>query len=256
MGNRRRNLFILLFVVGLVLASLLVIMNKPTRQGLDLKGGTELIYQGRPTPKVPKVTPQAITDAIETIRKRTDALGVSEPEIQRAGSDQISIGLPAVKNAARAEQQDQQSADDPVELARVLIGAEQEHARHVEEHQDDEDARAPLVHPAHQPAKRDVVRDVLDRLVRVLRVSLVVHRKDHAGERLHEERSQRRRAERVPPAGVARNLPEQEVLDSTDQARALFEPVDRIVDRGAELLAAGGLLVACSSRHQCGGCNG
>src|SRR5437764_307111 len=34
-----------------------------------------------------------------------DALGVSEPEIQRSGSDQISIGLPAVKNANRAEQQ-------------------------------------------------------------------------------------------------------------------------------------------------------
>src|SRR5207248_1007712 len=32
-------------------------------------------------------------------------LGVSEPEIQRSGSDQISIGLPAVKNANRAESQ-------------------------------------------------------------------------------------------------------------------------------------------------------
>src|SRR4051812_18589316 len=80
-------------------------LSKPTRLGLDLKGGVELIYEGRPTPKVPKVTPQAISDAIETIRKRTDALGVSEPEIQRAGANQISIGLPAVKNAARAEQQ-------------------------------------------------------------------------------------------------------------------------------------------------------
>ena len=41
---------------------------------------------------MPEVTPQAIDDAIETIRKRTDALGVSEPEIQRAGQNQISIG--------------------------------------------------------------------------------------------------------------------------------------------------------------------
>jgi SecD/SecF fusion protein len=96
-------------VVALVLALLVIIpgtpLSKQTRLGLDLKGGVELIYQGKPTPKVPKVTPQAISDAIETIRKRTDALGVSEPEIQRAGPDQISIGLPAVKNASRAEQQ-------------------------------------------------------------------------------------------------------------------------------------------------------
>src|SRR3954468_2239828 len=110
MSMRQRNGLILLAVAALLaLAALLIIphspASKPTRLGLDLKGGVELIYQGRPTPKVPKITPEAITNAIETIRKRTDALGVSEPEIQRAGADQISIGLPAVKNAARAEQQ-------------------------------------------------------------------------------------------------------------------------------------------------------
>jgi SecD/SecF fusion protein len=106
----RRNSLIILLVLGLLIVSLLVIipgspLSKQTRLGLDLKGGVELVYEGRPTPKVPKVTPQAINDALETIRKRTDALGVSEPEIQRAGANQISIGLPAVQNADRAEQQ-------------------------------------------------------------------------------------------------------------------------------------------------------
>ena len=110
MTSRRRNLAILALVLGLlVLAVLLIIPGSPaekkTRLGLDLKGGVELIYEGRPTPQVPEVTPQAIDDAIETIRKRTDALGVSEPEIQRAGQNQISIGLPDVKNADRAEEQ-------------------------------------------------------------------------------------------------------------------------------------------------------
>ena len=60
---------------------------KATKLGLDLRGGVELVYEGRPTPQVPEVTPQAIDDAIETIRKRTDSLGVSEPEIQRAGRE-------------------------------------------------------------------------------------------------------------------------------------------------------------------------
>jgi SecD/SecF fusion protein len=110
MTDPRRNRIILGIVLALLALALLVIvpgspLSKPTRLGLDLKGGVELVYQGRPTPKVPKVTPQAIDDAINTIRKRTDALGVSEPEIQRAGANEISIGLPAVKNAARAEQQ-------------------------------------------------------------------------------------------------------------------------------------------------------
>ncbi|MFN2616560.1 MAG: protein translocase subunit SecD [Thermoleophilaceae bacterium] len=115
MTSRTRNLSILGFVVLLLLAAAALIVpvhwpllgktEKPTRLGLDLKGGVELVYEGRPTPKVPKVTPQAIDDAITTIRKRTDALGVSEPEIQRAGANQISIGLPAVKNARRAIKQ-------------------------------------------------------------------------------------------------------------------------------------------------------
>jgi SecD/SecF fusion protein len=102
MTSRTRNLSIIAAVLVLLAAAAVVIATKPTVLGLDLKGGVELVYQGRPTPQAPKVTPQAIDDAITTIRKRTDALGVSEPEIQRAGSNQISIGLPNVSNADRA----------------------------------------------------------------------------------------------------------------------------------------------------------
>ena len=105
MTNRVRNLTILGLVVVLLGAAIAVILTKPTKLGLDLKGGIELVYQGSPTPQVPEVTQQALDDATETIRKRTDALGVSEPEIQRSGRDQISIGLPDVQNAERAIEQ-------------------------------------------------------------------------------------------------------------------------------------------------------
>ncbi|HEX6584890.1 MAG TPA: protein translocase subunit SecD, partial [Thermoleophilaceae bacterium] len=102
MTNRTRNFSILGVVLLLLAAAGFIIATKSTRLGLDLQGGTELVYQGQPTPQVPTVTPQALDDALETIRKRTDALGVSEPEIQRSGRDQISIGLPDVQNAQRA----------------------------------------------------------------------------------------------------------------------------------------------------------
>ena len=102
MGDRRRNLLIL-FAVGLLLAgSVVVLLSKKTRLGLDLKGGVELVYQGRPTPQQPKVDSQAVDRAIDIMRKRVDALGVSEPEIQRTGADQIAVGLPGTKNAQRA----------------------------------------------------------------------------------------------------------------------------------------------------------
>jgi SecD/SecF fusion protein len=105
MNSRKRNLTIIGLVLAMLAASALAITTKRTVLGLDLRGGVELVYEGRPTPQVPQVTAQAIDDAIETIRKRTDALGVSEPEIQRAGSEQISIGLPDVENADRAIEQ-------------------------------------------------------------------------------------------------------------------------------------------------------
>ncbi len=105
MTSRSRNLSIIALVVLLLAGALAVIATKRTVLGLDLRGGVELVYEGQPTPQVPEVTPEAIDDAIETIRKRTDSLGVSEPEIQRAGANQISIGLPDVQNADRAVEQ-------------------------------------------------------------------------------------------------------------------------------------------------------
>ena len=103
MGKRRQQLFILLFVIGLIAVSALVIVNKPTKLGLDLKGGVELVYQGQPTPQTPKVTADALQRAVDIMRKRVDQLGVSQPEIQRSGADEIDVALPDVTNAARAE---------------------------------------------------------------------------------------------------------------------------------------------------------
>jgi SecD/SecF fusion protein len=102
MTDRRRNGFILLLVAGLLIASLVVIATTPTRLGLDLKGGVELVYQAKPTPQQPTITQAAIDRSLEIMRERVDRLGVAEPEIQRSGRDQIAVGLPSVKNAQRA----------------------------------------------------------------------------------------------------------------------------------------------------------
>ncbi len=102
MGNRRRHLFILLFVLGLVVVSAVVIVSKPTKLGLDLKGGVELIYQGKPSGQVKEVTGGDIDRSITIIRERIDKLGVSEPEVSRLGNTEISVSLPDVTNAQRA----------------------------------------------------------------------------------------------------------------------------------------------------------
>jgi SecD/SecF fusion protein len=104
MTDRRRNALVLLIVAGLLAASLVVIATKPTRLGLDLKGGVELVYQGKPTAQS-KVDTESLNRAIDIMRKRVDQLGVAQPEIQRSGADEILVALPNVSNAARAEQE-------------------------------------------------------------------------------------------------------------------------------------------------------
>jgi len=102
MGGRRRNIFVLLFVLGLVIVSAIVCLNKPTQLGLDLQGGIELTLQGRPTPQVDEVTTEAMDRSVDIIRDGCDKLGVSEIEVSRLGSDQISVGIPGATNVGTA----------------------------------------------------------------------------------------------------------------------------------------------------------
>ncbi|HWH09942.1 MAG TPA: protein translocase subunit SecD [Solirubrobacteraceae bacterium] len=111
MTDRRRNAFVLAIVVGLLIASLVIEFGFPgvtkakkTTLGLDLKGGVELVYQGEPTAQSP-VDSTSLSRAIDIIRQRVDAIGVSQPEIQTTGNNEIDVALPAVKDATTAEQQ-------------------------------------------------------------------------------------------------------------------------------------------------------
>src|SRR5918995_894890 len=66
MSDRRRNIFVLLTVVGLIAASLAVIFTKETKLGLDLQGGVQLVFQGKPT-KQTEVTPESLDRAVDIV---------------------------------------------------------------------------------------------------------------------------------------------------------------------------------------------
>src|SRR4051794_24511310 len=109
MTDRRRNIIVLALVGTLLVLALAVIipgspLSKPTRQGLDLKGGVSLVYEAQPT-KFSKVTSESIDRTMDIMRERVDNLGVAEPEIQRSGEKQIDVSLPDVQNADQAQQQ-------------------------------------------------------------------------------------------------------------------------------------------------------
>jgi len=108
-SDRRRHLFVLLVVLGLIAGAVVVSFVGPTKKetklGLDLQGGVQLVYQGKPTPQQPQVTAEALQRALDIMRDRVDAFGVTEPELARTGSDQIEVSLPGVADAERAAQQ-------------------------------------------------------------------------------------------------------------------------------------------------------
>jgi SecD/SecF fusion protein len=103
MTDRQRHGFVLLLVIGLIVASGVVLTQFKTRLGLDLKGGVELVYQGQPTAQTPHVTADALNRAVDIMRQRVDQLGVAEPQIQTTGNSLIAVGLPDVKDTGRAE---------------------------------------------------------------------------------------------------------------------------------------------------------
>ena len=75
--------------------------------GLDLRGGTQFVVQVEPKedPDNPgefeRVTTSQLTQAMEIMRRRVDAFGVSEPLIQTSGEDKIIIQVPGLGQADR-----------------------------------------------------------------------------------------------------------------------------------------------------------
>jgi preprotein translocase subunit SecD len=71
--------------------------NLGLRLGLDLQGGTHVVYQGVFSENVSDAEKSFDTDAaINSIRRRVDSFGVVEPVIRKLGGDSIDIQLPGI----------------------------------------------------------------------------------------------------------------------------------------------------------------
>ena len=113
----RRNLIILTLIIILVALGLteVLVKNSPSiqggnpgnntlgmRLGLDLSGGTRLVYKADLSQKGNVSDAEAMQGAMNIITRRVDAYGVSEATIQKLGSDQIVVQLPGVRDVEAA----------------------------------------------------------------------------------------------------------------------------------------------------------
>ncbi|MCM8808593.1 MAG: protein translocase subunit SecD [Candidatus Omnitrophica bacterium] len=76
--------------------------EKKVKKGLDLQGGIHVVLEVEKENLEEKSLSDLTERALEIIRNRVDALGVTEPVIQKEGTDRIIVDLPGVKEPEKA----------------------------------------------------------------------------------------------------------------------------------------------------------
>jgi preprotein translocase subunit SecD len=96
--------FIILALFAFAICALIYpLLGRDTmRLGLDLQGGIHLVYQADFSGVEPGSEAEAIDGAIAVIERRINVLGVTEPLIQKQGSDRIVVELPGVSEVEKA----------------------------------------------------------------------------------------------------------------------------------------------------------
>ncbi len=85
------------------LAEIEEIDSKAIRRGLDLKGGMYLVLEIDQTDMTPAEAQDALQRVKESLVRRIDKFGVSEPEITTFGASRIVVKLPGLQNPERAK---------------------------------------------------------------------------------------------------------------------------------------------------------
>jgi preprotein translocase subunit SecD len=128
---KRRDIYTLLFILallGFALWSILPLDGERLGRtgfqlGLDLKGGSHLVYQADLTKKDPTQSDDdAIAGVFQKIERRVNEYGVTEPVVQRLGTDRILVQLPGVKDIDEAKKLIGQTAQ--LDFRETQVGAD------------------------------------------------------------------------------------------------------------------------------------
>jgi preprotein translocase subunit SecD len=118
---RRKNSRMLVLIAVITLVSVWICLpgsswdiggiraNHPVREGLDLQGGLQVTLEARP-PEGVSIDSNTLQGTRDTLERRVNGLGVSEPLIQTRGSNQIVVELPGVDDPEQAVQVLQETA--------------------------------------------------------------------------------------------------------------------------------------------------
>ncbi|AYY15141.1 protein translocase subunit SecD [Actinobacteria bacterium YIM 96077] len=96
--GRTLRVIVAFLVLG---ASAWVTMTASPNLGLDLEGGAQITLEAEDGPEA-EANAENTDRALEVLRRRVDALGVSEPSLTRSGENRIIVELPGVEDPTEA----------------------------------------------------------------------------------------------------------------------------------------------------------
>ena len=108
MGKRAWLLVLILLLFGFALWAIVPLDSERLGKqgltlGLDLRGGSHLVYEADLSQKDPSQSDDdAMRGVLDKIERRVNAYGVTEPIIQRQGRDRILVQLPGVRDIDEA----------------------------------------------------------------------------------------------------------------------------------------------------------
>ncbi|MNZ64110.1 hypothetical protein D3C78_822720 [compost metagenome] len=160
----------------------------------------EEAVQGDPGDQVVTTDPlgQVGTDDRDRTEQRDDHLGA--PVGHLAPRQQVA------HEGFGHQRQIDQHAEDPHQLARLLVGAVHQAAEHVQVHHHEERRSASGVHVAQNPAVLHVAHDVFDGGESLLGGRREAHGQPDTGEDLVDQHQQCQGAEEVPEVEVLRSV--------------------------------------------------
>ena len=99
----KNKLILFWAIVIIVIASIVTIVVKPTKLGLDLVGGSRLVLEAQTTDTISQITPDMMASLHFAIENRVNKLGVSETVVQRSGDKRLVIEIPDVSDLNQAK---------------------------------------------------------------------------------------------------------------------------------------------------------
>ncbi len=101
MRYKQKRRIKLIIILAIIAFAAFLYLQHGINLGLDLQGGAHIVLQAQPTEER-EINDTVMTGIQSVIERRVNQLGLSEPLIQRQGSDRIIVELPAVDSPNEA----------------------------------------------------------------------------------------------------------------------------------------------------------